>query len=132
MQATVYGDVVGLAAAVTFVFYLMIGRSLRRWMPIFAYVLPVNAVAALALSGCAILVEGAKFDASKHGLLGAYSHWTYLWRCVYMAAIPGILGHVSFNALLKWLHPLLIALPGERLCIVSVKAKTIMGVPANA
>ena len=35
----------------------------------------------------------------------------YLVGVVYLAVIPGILGHTSFNALLKYLHPLAIALP---------------------
>ncbi len=35
----------------------------------------------------------------------------YLPGVIYLAVIPGILGHTSFNALLKYLHPLAIALP---------------------
>lgn len=35
----------------------------------------------------------------------------YIVGVVYLAVVPGILGHTSFNALLKYLHPLAIALP---------------------
>lgn len=96
-----------------FVLYLLIGRVLREWMPLFAYVLPVNLTAALSLCACAVLIEGAKFDASLGGIFGQLADWHYFWRCFYLASVPGIVGHVSFNALLKWLHPLILALPGK-------------------
>ena len=102
----------GLAAAIMFVNYLLIGRSLRTWMPIFAYVMPVNVMAAIALCICAMLFEGSSFNASVHGIFGQFGSSRYFLRCLYLALVPGILGHVSFNALLKWLHPLVIALPG--------------------
>ena len=113
VQATVYGDIMGLAGSILFTLYLLIGRSLRTWMPIFAYVLPVNGTAALGLCASAVVLEGAGFNGSLTGLFGQFFHWQYFWRCFYMAAVPGIVGHVSFNALLKWLHPLIIALPSR-------------------
>lgn len=106
----------GYVAAIFFVVYLTIGRTVRTWMPIFAYVLPVNAIAALVLSSAALATEGAGVNRTPNGIFGQYCSWHYLWRSAYLGVVPGILGHVSFNALLKWLHPLLIALPGKIYC----------------
>lgn len=115
LQATVYGDMMGLTASLMFVLYLLIGRSLRSWMPIFAYVMPVNVMAAISLCTFAIVLEDASFDASIHGIFGQFGKLHYFVPCFYLGAVPGILGHVSFNALLRWLHPLIIALPGKPL-----------------
>lgn len=113
LQVNLYADCIGLLSAAFFVVYLAIGRAMRSWMPIFAYVLPVNVVAALSLCCAAVLIDGAGFDMSPHGIFGYLGSWTYFWRSVYLGAVPGIVGHVTFNALLKWLHPLLLALPGD-------------------
>jgi len=65
----------------------------------------VNSLAQVLL--CATLTfEGVSFDASPTGLFGLFGSWSYLWRSVYLGAIPGVVGMVSFTAVLKWLHPL--------------------------
>ena len=113
LQVSIYGDAVGLVSAAVFVLYLSIGRHVRSWMPLATYVAPVNLLAALFLCCAAVVTEGAGFDRSQHGLFGYLSSWTYLWKSAYLGAVPGIAGHVTFNALLRWLHPLLIALAGK-------------------
>ena len=40
------GDLLGLFAHVVFVIYLAIGRGLRQWLPLFAYVLPMHVITA--------------------------------------------------------------------------------------
>ena len=65
---------------------------------------------------CAALVfEGVGFDTSPSGLFGLFGSWTYLWKSLYLGTIPGVVGIVSFTAVLKWLHPLVVALPGNSL-----------------
>lgn len=115
MQVSLFGDGMGVISASLYVSYLSIGRTLRSWLPIFAYVFPLFSLATLTLCLAALIIEGAKFDTSTSGLFGQYVSWHYLWRTLYLGAVPGILGHVSFNALLKWLNPLIIALAGQAL-----------------
>ena len=63
---------------------------------------------------CAALTfEGVGFDTSSSGLFGLFGSWAYLWKSLYLGIIPGVLGVVSFAAVLKWLQPLVVALPGE-------------------
>ena len=42
---TVVGDLAATAASVALVGYLLAGRQMRKWMPIFVYAFPVTAVA---------------------------------------------------------------------------------------
>lgn len=112
LQVSLFGDAIGIVSAAFYVLYLSIGRTLRTWLPIFAYVFPLFSLATITLALAALITEGAKFDTSTSGLFGQYVSWHYLWRTLYLGAVPGILGHVSFNALLKWLNPLIIALAG--------------------
>ena len=71
----------------------------------------MQGIAALTLCVAAMSSEGATLDMERNGLFGWLGSWHYCWRVVYLGVCPGILGHVSFNALLKYLNPLLIALP---------------------
>jgi drug/metabolite transporter (DMT)-like permease len=45
----------------------------------------------------------------KEGVAG-WAESRYLGGVIYLAVVPGILGHTSFNALLKYIDPLVIAL----------------------
>lgn len=60
----------------------------------------------------AVSFGGASVTASgRNGVAGWVTSSKFLPGVIYLAVIPGILGHTSFNALLKYLHPLAIALP---------------------
>lgn len=55
-DASVAGDLAALCAALAMIGYLLVGRKLRQWMPIFVYAFPVTACAALLLSLAALAV----------------------------------------------------------------------------
>lgn len=114
LQVTIFGDAMGIVCSIFYVLYLSIGRTLRSWMPIFAYVFPLFTLGTITLCILALVFEGAEFNTTTKGLFGQYGSWHYLWRAFYLGAVPGIMGHVSFNTLLKWLNPLVIALAGKR------------------
>ena len=112
-QPHVSGDLASLAAAAAIVGYLEIGRRLRRWMPLFVYACPVTGAAALMLTLAALATESAAADSAgvRGGvLLGWVLKWEYAACVVYLALGPGIVGHTGFNALLRWLTPLSVAL----------------------
>jgi len=67
LQVTLVGDLLGLFAHVVFVIYLAIGRGLRQWLPLFAYVLPMHALTALVSTFPKIFVitQGHEMDSLR-------------------------------------------------------------------
>ena len=96
-------------------------------MPIFAYVLPVNAFAALSLCCAALISEGAGFNTTAQGLFGMYGSWHYLWRSLYLGAVPGLLPFLPLLAFLK--IPLMMVLLA--LCFVHLLSKSLWWVIAK-
>lgn len=107
---TLAGDLAGVMTAVFFCGYILIGGHLRQWLPIFLYATPVTGFAALLLSVSAVLSgEVTLMGAGNTGIFGWLGS-EYLPKVVYLAVVPGIVGHTGFNALLKWMPALLITL----------------------
>ncbi|DBA79052.1 TPA: hypothetical protein ACH3X1_008910 [Trebouxia sp. C0004] len=110
-QVTLAGDFSAFLTAVFFCGYIIIGAHLRKWLPIFLYATPVTGFAALLLSIAALVVGEATFSGSGNtGLFGWMTDKAYLPKILYLAVVPGIVGHTGFNALLKWMPALLITL----------------------
>jgi drug/metabolite transporter (DMT)-like permease len=111
LQVTLAGDFSAFLTAVFFCGYIIIGAHLRKWLPIFLYATPVTGFAALLLSIAALVVGEATFSGSgSTGLFGWMTDKAYLPKILYLAVVPGIVGHTGFNALLKWMPALLITL----------------------
>jgi drug/metabolite transporter (DMT)-like permease len=84
-------------------------------MPIFIYALPVTATSAVLVSLTALAVERPSFvGVGKHGIMGYFASHHWVW-VVYLAVVPGLVGHTGFNTLLRFFSPLVIsmALPME-------------------
>lgn len=111
LQVTLAGDLSAFLTAVFFCGYIIIGAHLRKWLPIFLYAVPVTGFAALLLSIAALASGEATLSASGNsGLFGWVTDTGYLPKILYLAVLPGIVGHTGFNALLKWMPALLITL----------------------
>lgn len=102
---TLYGDSLALLGALTVVGYIVCGRVLRAWMPIFLYAFPVTLLAALLLLPASMLVEG---DFVKYGVFG-WLDPSFFWWFLALALIAGLLGHTGLNTCLKYLSPLVIS-----------------------
>jgi drug/metabolite transporter (DMT)-like permease len=110
-EVTVVGDLLALSASAAVIPYLLIGRKLRAWMPLFIYAAPVTCLAALQLSIASLLFEGSKiFTAGGGGVFGWAGSIHFLPFVLYLGLVPGIVGHTGINALLKYMHPLIITL----------------------
>lgn len=110
-EVTVLGDLLALSASVAVIPYLLIGRKLRSWMPLFIYAAPVTLLAACQLTLAAIIVEGSNFfTVGSGGVFGWMGSMHFLPFVLYLGFVPGIIGHTGINALLKYMHPLIIAL----------------------
>lgn len=111
LQVTLAGDFFGFLTAVFFCGYIIIGAHLRRWLPIFLYATPVTGFAALLLSIAALSTGQAQFlGIGSSGLFGWLMDKSYLPKILYLAVVPGIVGHTGFNAVLKWMPALLVTL----------------------
>ena len=105
-SVTFFGDQLAFLGAVFVVGYLVCGRILREWMPLFVYAFPVTLIGGLLLIPASWMLE-SKF--SSLGAFGYFTHSTLLWF-VLLAFIAGVLGHTGLNYCLKYVSPLLICI----------------------
>ncbi|MEE8339376.1 MAG: DMT family transporter, partial [Xanthomonadales bacterium] len=94
------GNFLALVGAWALAGYLMIGRRLRRGMSLVPYLFVVYGVAAVALLA-AMFASGQRPT--------GFSGMTYLW-IVLLALIPQLIGHSTFNWLLRFLPVTLVAI----------------------
>ncbi len=114
-QASLGGDLMALAGAVAGSAYVLIGRRLRAHLSLVAYVGIVYGVAAMILL-IAALASGASFV--------GYSPYGYL-LLVLLALLPQLIGHTSFNYVLKYLPAALVAV----ILLAEPVGATILAVP---
>ena len=105
-SVTVFGDQLAFFGAVFVVGYIVCGRILREWMPLFVYAFPVTLIGGLLLLPASWILES---NFSDFGAFGYFTHQT-LWWFVLLAFIAGILGHTGLNYCLKYVSPLLISI----------------------
>lgn len=102
------GDALALAGGLCAAVYLMLGRNLRRHLPVSAYVLVCYGSAAVVL-----WLMVAAFRQPVSGFSGQ------TWGAFLgMALVAQIIGHTSYNWALGWVTPSLVAvsLLGEPIC----------------
>ena len=102
---TLWGDTLAFMGAVFVVGYLVSGRILRKWMPIFLYAFPVTLIGALLLIPASYAVED---DFSAFGVFGWTSLDYFPWFLA-LALIAGLLGHTGLNTCLRYISPLVIS-----------------------
>ena len=105
-SVTFFGDQLAFLGAVFVVGYIVCGRILREWMPLFLYAFPVTLIGGLLLVPASYFLES---NYSDFGAFGFLSHETLVWF-VLLAFIAGILGHTGLNYCLKYVSPLLISI----------------------
>jgi len=105
-SVTVFGDQLAFFGAVFVVGYIVCGRILREWMPLFVYAFPVTLIGGLLLLPASWILES---NFSDFGAFGYFTHQTFWWF-VLLAFIAGILGHTGLNYCLKYVSPLLISI----------------------
>ena len=101
-DVTLWGDFLAFLGAITVVGYIVAGRILREWMPVFVYAVPVTFLGAILLIPVSIMMgeSTAALGWVESELLG----WFIL-----LAFLAGIVGHTGLNACLRWLPPLTIS-----------------------
>ena len=94
------GNFLALVGAWAVAGYLMIGRRLRSGMSLVPYIFLVYGVAAVALC-TAMLVAGQRPT--------GFSGMTYVWILL-LALVPQLIGHSTFNWILRYLPTTLVAI----------------------
>ena len=112
---TVLGDALAFGGAVFVVGYIVVGRILRTWLPIFLYAFPVTLIAALLLLPLSFLLEPGFSD---FGVLGWTDGDFFVWFLL-LALVAGLLGHTGLNTCLRYISPLIVS--------VSVTLEPVLG-----
>jgi drug/metabolite transporter (DMT)-like permease len=102
-EVTLIGDTLAFLGAITVVGYIVIGRIMRPWLPIFLYATPVTAIAAILLVPLSYLLGE---NSSTFGWINS----SLLPWFVLLAFLAGIVGHTGLNACLKHVSPLVISI----------------------
>ena len=102
---TAWGDFLAFLGAVFVVGYIVSGRVLRKWIPIFLYAFPVTLIGAVILLPASYLFED---EFSTYGAIG-WIHGKYFWWFLALALIAGLLGHTGLNTCLRYIPPLVVS-----------------------
>ena len=102
---TIWGDFLAFLGAMFVVGYIVSGRILRKWMPIFIYAFPVTLIGALLLIPASYAIEP---DYHKFGVLGWVEGEYFRWFLA-LALIAGLLGHTGLNTCLRYMPPLVVS-----------------------
>ncbi len=94
------GDGFALLGAIAASGYLLIGRKMRRDQNLFSYIFPVYSTAGLILILFSLIFREPFFG---------YSPPTYLFL-LFLALIPQLIGHTTFNWALKYLPASMVAI----------------------
>lgn len=112
---TVFGDALAFGGAVFVVGYIVVGRLLRTWLPIFLYAFPVTLLAALLLIPLSWLIEP---EFATYGVAGWTDGEFLIWFLL-LALVAGLLGHTGLNTCLRYISPLIVS--------VSVTLEPVLG-----
>ena len=112
---TLLGDALAFGGAVFVVGYIVVGRILRTWLPIFLYAFPVTLIGALLLLPISWLFETSF---ASFGVFGWTDGEFFVWFLL-LALVAGLLGHTGLNTCLRYISPLIVS--------VSVTLEPVLG-----
>jgi len=109
-EATLQGDIVTLGGAIFIIGYLQVGADLRRWMPLMVMAFPVTGIAGLCMAAASLVLEGSVVAPLDRGSILGWMAGVHLLPLLWLAIVPGIVGHQGLNLALKYISPLALSL----------------------
>lgn len=110
-QVRLLGDLAALGGALAFCCYIVIGRSVRQWLPTTVYVVPVFGLSAASLAVASALFEApAPLSPRAPPLLLGWASAQWALPSLYLALGPGICGHTVINLCVRYIDPLVLSL----------------------
>lgn len=114
-DVTLLGNFLAFLGAVAFVFYIIFGKDLRHWMPLFAFSFPVTFLSSLFVLSVSYALENINFNSldsfSAWGMFSisdATNHSFYI--VLLLAIVCGILGTTLVSYSMGLVSPLLVSL----------------------
>jgi drug/metabolite transporter (DMT)-like permease len=102
---TVFGDFLAFLGAIFVVGYIVCGKILRTWMPIFIYAFPVTLISSILLIPASLILEPSVGISDIFGWISVeHLPWFML-----LAFIGGLLGHTGLNTCLRYMSPLTVS-----------------------
>jgi drug/metabolite transporter (DMT)-like permease len=102
---TAFGDFLAFLGAIFVVGYIVCGKILRSWMPIFIYAFPVTLISSILLIPASFILESSASQFSPFGWI----EMQYLPWFLLLAMIGGLLGHTGLNTCLRYMSPLTVS-----------------------
>jgi drug/metabolite transporter (DMT)-like permease len=110
-RATVAGDLIGVTASMSMAAYLLVGKRMRKWCPLFSWMCPLHFSAAITLAVTALLVVPGTVVASPDPI--SVFSWVYGGKTMLYAfaagATAGCLGHGIANYVMSCLSTLVVS-----------------------
>eukprot|EP00949_MAST-11_sp_MAST-11-sp1_P003133 g3133.t1 len=107
---TVEGDLSAFAGAATMCAYLVVGKSVRKWCPIWLYMFPVVLMAAITCTLASLIFEeGSRLTGLSTTSAFGFFAPQFILFAFYLGGVSGVMGHTLVNALLRYISPLLIS-----------------------
>jgi len=105
------GDVASFLGAAMAAVFLIVGRRVRRWMPLFLYATTINAIGAVVATAISLaLDENATFGGTQTTSAFGYFARADSFPIVALLALgPSLLGHTCFYCSLSHLEPLAVS-----------------------
>jgi len=106
---TLAGDLVAFLGALAMAIYLVIGRRIRAWCPVWMYVFPVVGMSVVTTVSATLLFEAATVTGLTTTSVFGFLSPKYIWYSIYLGGGAGVGGHTLINTLLKYISPVVIA-----------------------
>lgn len=105
------GDIASFLGAAMAAVFLLIGRRVRRWMPLFLYATSINLIGAVVATVITLaLDDGASVGGMEPtSLFGYFGDTNSLMIVALLALGPSLLGHTCFYCSLSHLEPLVVS-----------------------
>ena len=108
-EPTLEGDAGAFLGALVFALYLLIGRNVRSWCPVWLYVFPVVGFSVVTTVGAALWLDDATFRGLGPKSVFGFFSVKYIGYAIFLGGGAGVGGHTLINTIVKYISPVVIS-----------------------